>query len=355
MRLKMKAKYLLFVLIISFAGAFAQQKEGAKLLKADESGFIQVDKAPALISELKPVYPNEAKLSGIEGSVYLKLLIDENGNVAKAKVERGVKDILDNSALTAVKKAKFSPAMVNSKPIKVWVVLPISFKLDVDKKGAPGNSDEPGMNDFIKVQKPPEMTEAVKPAYPEEAKKNDIDGKVFVKLLIDKEGNPKKAIVIKSDNEILNQPAIDAAMKSKFTAAINDGQPIAVWIVLPYRFATDGGKSTEDKSSSTKDGGVFNYNSVDEAVQGYNRWIMRVENPDELRKIGANVPEDIKVGRIDENISFGDEAALYKGVSSKEGISYGLIVRKGKTVYVHMAKTLDGIHGYIDGLKSLLK
>ncbi len=37
----MKTKLILFALLISFAAAFAQDK--AKLQKADESGFIEVD------------------------------------------------------------------------------------------------------------------------------------------------------------------------------------------------------------------------------------------------------------------------------------------------------------------------
>jgi len=131
----MKTKFLIVIIILSFVGLTAQQKDGAKLQKADESGFIEVDKAPVLKAQKKPAYPELAKLSGIQGTVYLKLLIDENGNVEKAKVEQGVKDMLDNAALEAAKESKFSPALLNNKPVKVWVILPIAFKLDsVEKK-----------------------------------------------------------------------------------------------------------------------------------------------------------------------------------------------------------------------------
>jgi TonB family protein len=127
----MKTKIIFLIIIFSFAGLFAQQK--AKLQKMDESGFIEVDEVPVLKSQLKPAYPDVAKLAGIEGTVYLKLLIDEKGNVAKAKVEQGAKEMLDNSALKAAKEAKFSPAMSDNKPVKVWVILPVAFKLDVEK------------------------------------------------------------------------------------------------------------------------------------------------------------------------------------------------------------------------------
>jgi outer membrane biosynthesis protein TonB len=35
---------------------------------------------------------------------------------------------------------------------------------------------------------------------------------------------------------LFNQAALDAAMKSAFTPALQNNHPIAVWIVLPYRF-----------------------------------------------------------------------------------------------------------------------
>src|SRR3989339_545508 len=129
----MKMKLVLSLILIAFLGLIAQQKEGAKLQKPDESGFIEVDKAPTLKSQLKPAYPKLAKLAGIEGTVYLKLLISEKGNVEKAKVEQGVKDMLDNAAIDAAKKASFSPAMLNNKAVKVWVILPVAFKLEVEK------------------------------------------------------------------------------------------------------------------------------------------------------------------------------------------------------------------------------
>jgi TonB family protein len=251
----MKKIFFMTMLFFSAVCITAQEKEGIKMQSADEKNFIQVDKAPALVSQLKPVYPKEAKMQDIQGKVFLKLLIDEKGNVAKAKVEKGVNALLDKSALTAAKKAKFSPAMVKDKPVKVWVVLPVSYKLDLekeqslskadkelaskDKKLYSGENKEPGQDDFIAVEKMPDLISAGEPVYPEEAKKNKIEGKIFVKLLVNQEGNAAKAVVIRSDNEIFNQPAIDAAMKSKFTPALNKGEKISVWVVLPYKFKLD--------------------------------------------------------------------------------------------------------------------
>jgi len=111
------------------------------------------------------------------------------------------------------------------------------IKIEEEK---PTKEDEPDMNSFVAVEKLPEMVFAAKPEYPEIAKRAGITGKVFVKVLIDKQGKPKKAVVIKSDSELFNQAAIDAAMKSAFSPALQNQHPISVWIVLPYRFTLEG-------------------------------------------------------------------------------------------------------------------
>jgi len=76
----------------------------------------------------------------------------------------------------------------------------------------------------------------VKPSYPEIARRSGMEGTVWVKILVDKEGNPKKAVVVKSDADIFNEPAIGAALQWKFTPAIMNNGPVAVWVAIPFRF-----------------------------------------------------------------------------------------------------------------------
>lgn len=102
----------------------------------DESSdyFVAVEEMPELIGGLKGLqskikYPQEAKLNGIEGKVYVLAFIDEKGNVAKAKVIKGAGYGLDEAALNAVKEIKFIPGKQRGKPVKVQVTIPIVFKL----------------------------------------------------------------------------------------------------------------------------------------------------------------------------------------------------------------------------------
>ncbi len=72
--------------------------------------------------------------------------------------------------------------------------------------------------------------------YPEQAKKDNIEGKVFVKAIIDKDGNVAEVSVLKSENKELNQAAMDAVKKTKFTSGMNKGKKVSVQLVIPILF-----------------------------------------------------------------------------------------------------------------------
>ena len=84
--------------------------------------------------------------------------------------------------------------------------------------------------------------------YPEEARKDGIEGTVWVKILIDEKGNPQKAVILKSDAEVLNQATIDAAMKWKFKPAVLKGKPVEAWVSIPFKFKMDNPKTNPPKT-----------------------------------------------------------------------------------------------------------
>ena len=90
--------------------------------------------------------------------------------------------------------------------------------------------------DFVPVEKQPVPVKEVKPEYPDLAIRSQMEGTVWVKILVDKEGKAKKALVIKSDNEIFNENAVKAALQWVFTPALMNNGPVAVWAAVPFRF-----------------------------------------------------------------------------------------------------------------------
>lgn len=88
------------------------------------------DAAPPMpvASNTKPVYPQEAKATGKQGVVILKVTILANGDVAKVEVMRG-EEPFTSAAVSAVKGWKYKPAMHKGQPITVYRIIQIPFKL----------------------------------------------------------------------------------------------------------------------------------------------------------------------------------------------------------------------------------
>jgi len=89
---------------------------------------------------------------------------------------------------------------------------------------------------FVPVERFPQVVKSVLPDYPDLARRIGIEGRVIVKLWVDKDGMPHQSSVLKSSEEILNKAAIDAAMGYRFTPAIMNKGPVSVWITIPFVF-----------------------------------------------------------------------------------------------------------------------
>ncbi len=96
-------------------------------------------------------------------------------------------------------------------------------------------SDEPPPP-FVAVEKEPVVIKKVDPAYPELAMKAGLEGKVWVKIWVDREGRAHKAEVLKSTAEIFNEAALAAAMQFVFVPAYMNGGPVPVWVSIPFTF-----------------------------------------------------------------------------------------------------------------------
>jgi protein TonB len=90
--------------------------------------------------------------------------------------------------------------------------------------------------DFVPVEKQPVPTNAPAPPFPDNARRLGLEGTVWVKMLVDKEGKVKKTVVLKSDNPMFDEAALAAAAKWTFTPAVMNNGPVAVWVSQPFRF-----------------------------------------------------------------------------------------------------------------------
>ena len=198
------------------------------------------DKAPEAIKQVPPSYPADAKKKGLEGMVWLKVWIDESGRVGKVAIQKSDSKVFESAAIAAAEQWAFRPAMRDGKPVDVWVTIPIRFKLADKEKGQSGpalmKKKLVSPAEDLKVDKEPEALNQVNPKYPEKAMHDGIEGPVWTKMWIDESGNVVDATIAKSDNDTLNEAALEAGKQWKFKPALLGGKPVAVWITVPFRF-----------------------------------------------------------------------------------------------------------------------
>ena len=78
----------------------------------------------------KPAYPRMARKLGLEGTVMLRILVNQAGEPGEARVvgSSGT-EVLDVAALEAIRQWRFVPARNGELAITHWVDVPITFKL----------------------------------------------------------------------------------------------------------------------------------------------------------------------------------------------------------------------------------
>ncbi len=74
-------------------------------------------------------YPAYAKKKNISGTVVIKALVHENGDIMSVETYKSVDMNLDEAALIAVNYTKFTPAIYHSMAVKVYILYPVEFKL----------------------------------------------------------------------------------------------------------------------------------------------------------------------------------------------------------------------------------
>jgi len=82
-------------------------------------------------------YPEEAKKSGIEGRVIVRFIVTTAGTVTGVSIIKGVDPLLDTEAVRVISMLSgFKPGMQSGKPVDVWYMAPINFKISASPNQA---------------------------------------------------------------------------------------------------------------------------------------------------------------------------------------------------------------------------
>jgi TonB family protein len=84
---------------------------------------------PEVLRRVHPKYTSEAMRAKIQGTVFVQIVVDTDGNVEKARVIHGLEPGLDEQALIAAEQWTFKPGVLDGKAVRVTSVLVLEFRL----------------------------------------------------------------------------------------------------------------------------------------------------------------------------------------------------------------------------------
>jgi TonB family protein len=89
----------------------------------------QAYKKPILKNRPQPLYSSLAREKKIQGIVHANIRVNEQGEPDAVLIVQGVGYGLDEEAIKAALRARFSPATRNGEPVKFWLIMLIEFNI----------------------------------------------------------------------------------------------------------------------------------------------------------------------------------------------------------------------------------
>ena len=100
----------------------------------------------------------------------------------------------------------------------------------------------------IEVEPQPNMEQIYsRLRYPEEARRNNIHGRVVVRVLIDKTGKVVTGDIMQSAHPLLDEAAMAAVIGTDFKPALMNGVATACWVAIPIEFELKGSGGDEEE------------------------------------------------------------------------------------------------------------
>jgi TonB family protein len=113
---------------------YAEEGEFCDMMKApagtDEPKRVEAEvQRPEKIFGYPPYYTDRTQMDHVEGTILLNSIIDSEGCVQKLQVCKRLIPELDRVALETVRRWVFTPATLESRPVKVYYKLTVNFQI----------------------------------------------------------------------------------------------------------------------------------------------------------------------------------------------------------------------------------
>lgn len=200
-------------------------------------------------------YPQEAKDKEIDGRVFVSFVVEKDGSVSNVKVLRGIGGGCDEEAVRVISAMpKWKPGIKDGKPVRVSYMMPINFKLSDGQPAKPAqkaDANNPNMKPdkngvYQIVEEMPQYPGGEQAllkyvsdniTYPQEAKDKEIQGRVFVSFVIEKDGSVNELKVMRGIGGGCDEEAVRVIKgMPKWKPGKMKGEPVRVSYLMPINF-----------------------------------------------------------------------------------------------------------------------
>jgi TonB family protein len=234
----------------------------------------QLKNVEAVQESLRELYPPLLRQAGINGTANVWLLIDTEGGVRRAQINRpSGYEALDQAALRVARQMEFTPAYNRDRRVPVWVALDVTFETEVGEEAAgvqppPTTAEQRAlaaprqeeaaareiseaeemagepiftpMTERPRLRNGTEVSDQLMAHYPPLLKDAGIGGTVNVWFFIDETGTVQQVRVNRgSGYPAMDEAALEVARLMEFTPAMNRDQPVRVWVALDISFGVE--------------------------------------------------------------------------------------------------------------------
>ncbi|MBB4638814.1 TonB family protein [Longimicrobium terrae] len=177
------------------------------------------------VRQLERNYPPLLRDAGVSGEVWMRFRVLENGRVDTTDVHvvRASHDEFVIPALRSLQALTFYPARINSRPVKVWIELPVQFAVD-NSPAYPTNWQD--------------LTQYIRRNYPRELRREGARGVVTLRYRVLPDGQVDAASiqVVSSADPRLNDIAIQGVQVLRYRPRAVEGPEGSDWVSMPILF-----------------------------------------------------------------------------------------------------------------------
>jgi TonB family protein len=193
---------------------------------------------PRMLTVPRILYPGGAPATGVPRVCVLSLIVGVDGSPSEIEVLRSIDDLADGLLVDEARKMRFEPGTLAGAPVPVRIHLSFRFSPDTNiasprivsrRIAVVGSSRRT-------YDKPPIAVQIIDPEYSMDARRNKIQGVVLVSVMVTEDGLPADLRVERPLGYGLDEAALTAVSKYRFTPAMKDGQPVAARIFVEVNF-----------------------------------------------------------------------------------------------------------------------